>query len=471
MNKHHFIHCQDGRITANTDTSLANLDQIIHQLGNNQNKHLILYFHGGLVSKQTAIESARQLKPFMTDGYPVFFVWESGPLETIINNLEELPDEPVFTQLLLKILGYVFDIDQRSSGFSRKPKTDLNQETIQADLQQDLNFIAALHSLPLDDHAFTPSRNAPVVIHSSTFARAFAQTYYTHPTKRGVSALWAIAELIWNTVQSVNARFDSQRDHGWATITEELVRHLRIAGSGLNEWGKALQWNPMKTDINDAFGPNPDLHAATAFLSRLNTAIEKKKLSLDKITFVGHSAGCIYLRNWLAKCAEYPKLATIKQDVIFLAPATTYFEFAQTLNKSEGQINNFRMFSMCDQLELEDQLIPGKTDWKKYIYPSSLLYLVSGILEFRLNDEGELIDAPDEPILGMQRFFLGSQFDRMPEVKQVRQWLNSKPKSLVWSMTTPDSIDGMRCKCNDHGQFGGDKETRLSLKHILNHGF
>ncbi len=185
---------------------------------------------------------------------------------------------------------------------------------------------------------------------------------------------------------------------------------------------------------------------------------------------------CIYLRYWLAKCAEYTHLADIKQDVIFWAPATTYYEFAQTLSRSQHQIANFRMFSMCDDLEIKDQLIgkdmdiANEEDWKHYIYPSSLLYLVSGILESRLGAQGELIDSPDEPILGMHRFF-GDQFNEMSEVMQVKQWLASKANCLVWSITAAENPDGMRCDCNDHGSFSYDEKTLASLKHILNHGF
>ena len=42
-------------------------------------------------------------------GHPVFYVWESGAWETIRNNLLELAEEPVFKQLLRKLLEYTIN--------------------------------------------------------------------------------------------------------------------------------------------------------------------------------------------------------------------------------------------------------------------------------------------------------------------------------------------------------------------------
>lgn len=472
MNKLNYIHCRDGQILSDTDTSLESLDQIIGKLAQNDDHHLIVHFHGGLVNKSTALDSSKDLIKHFINGYAVFFIWESGPVETIVNNLEELLDEPVFEQLLLKIIAYVVDNGRSKTADKLSIKSSLpNEKEILENIESDKKFISELQSLPLENHPFIQSRGAGIKIYSSDFSHAFSQDFFSHPKNRSLSGLLGIAHLLLKVILNIHRRFEDKRDHGWATIAEELVRCLKLAGSGLNEWGKTLEWNPMKQDIQDAFGPNPDQHAATAFLSRINQAIESERLILKKITFVGHSAGCIYLHYWLAKCAEYTHLADIKQDVIFWAPATTYYEFAQTLSRSKNQIAHFRMFSMSDDWELKDQLIPGETDWKKYIYPSSLLYLVSGILESRLDSQGELVDLPDEPLLGMQRFFLGDQFNEMSEVEQVRRWLTSEQNRLVWSKTASDSPKGMRCSCDDHGQFGTDPETLDSLVHILGSGF
>src|SRR5207247_7012120 len=100
------------------------------------------------------------------------------------------------------------------------------------------------------------------------------------------------------------------------------------AGSGLNEWGKALEWNRMKQDTADAFGPNRDVHVGTAFLARLQAGLERG-LTLDRITLVGHSTGAIYIAHWLERCGQY--LPNIKHDIVYLAPAITDDLFAETV--------------------------------------------------------------------------------------------------------------------------------------------
>ena len=58
-----------------------------------------------------------------------------------------------------------------------------------------------------------------------------------------------------------------------------------------------------------------------------------------------------------------------------------------SLINNQVVFKKFRMFTMTDELEKEDDC--------KAIYPASLLYLISGILE----------DRDDTPIAGMMRFY------------------------------------------------------------------
>ena len=132
-------------------------------------------------------------------------------------------------------------------------------------------------------------------------------------------------------------------------------------------------------------------------------------MALDRITLVGHSTGAIYIANWLKHAGNY--LPDLKHDVVFLAPAINYAEFADLLAAQKARIGNFRMFAMQDALERDDQLwggdeeVPDGKDWRRFIYPSSLLYLVSGILESAVMPDGTIVDEPDMPIVGMARFF------------------------------------------------------------------
>ncbi|MCK7495129.1 MAG: hypothetical protein MZW92_31575 [Comamonadaceae bacterium] len=82
----------------------------------------MIHFHGGLVSKEAGLGIAERLlvdRPVYSPsaqegGYPVFYVWESSAWETIRNNFTELADEPVFKQLLRKLVQYALERLRRS---------------------------------------------------------------------------------------------------------------------------------------------------------------------------------------------------------------------------------------------------------------------------------------------------------------------------------------------------------------------
>ena len=137
------------------------------------------------------------------------------------------------------------------------------------------------------------------------------------------------------------------------------------------------------------------------------------------------------------------------------------------------------MFAMCDALEQDDQVwgqdedLPDGHDWRRYIYPSSLLYLVSGILESRQNSAGEWEDEPDMPLVGMQRYLTNSDTYSeagFPGVNAVRSWLTADPKRTVWSRTASNP-EGFNCQSIDHGAFDTDPATLSSLQEIVVRGF
>lgn len=114
MDNSHFIHSRGGRIGGRADTKATDVDAIVAALCADPRRHLVIHFHGGLVSKASGLDIAGRLfddySPSATAGaYPVFYVWESGAWETIRNNFTELADEPVFKQLLRKALQYALE--------------------------------------------------------------------------------------------------------------------------------------------------------------------------------------------------------------------------------------------------------------------------------------------------------------------------------------------------------------------------
>lgn len=521
MDKRYYIHSRGGLLSGGSDTSAADVDAIVEALKADRHGHLILYFHGGLVTKAAGLGIAERLAPSCLEGgHPVFYVWESGAWETIRNNLLELAEEPVFKQLLRKLLQYTMEriggIGEARSiapgsvdpeevrktverfyanpskktvpyrGFDAAAKGaaatrsvgDVNEDEIRADLEGDEDVRRAMASLP--DQA-PASRSAlaggAVAERRSPFSVAVAGKVSDGPGGRGLVSWIKVAWMVKNILVKILKRHGSGRDHGlYATVVEEIVREVKLGGSGLNGWGKALQWNRMKKDTEDAFGTDSDLHAGTALLSRLRRAVEDG-FAPGRITLIGHSTGAIYIANWLDAAASHLP-ATTRFDVLFLAPAITYERFERCLQRHQDRIANFRMFCMRDALEREDQVwgedgeLAQQQDWRRFIYPSSLLYLVSGILESTGTDDDPQ-DAPDMPLLGMERYWARRDVytaGDFPQVEKVRAWLDAKPGRMVWSKAEGQG-DGLNSGSIDHGSFDNDKDTIASMVSLLTRGF
>jgi hypothetical protein len=330
--------------------------------------------------------------------------------------------------------------------------------------------LATLPDVPPGTRSALAGKNPPPE-HRSPFSEVASREFSKESGTRGLVELYQVARFLIRVLKALLVRYRAHRDHGlYATCVEELIRGFKLAGSGLNEWGKALQWNRMKQDTADAFGPDPNVHAGTALLSRLQAAIATG-LELRRITLVGHSTGAIYIANWLEASRSFlPE--SLKQDIVYLAPAITHDRFAEMLRNCAPRIGKFRNFAMNDTLERDDQLLQSESqltqDWRRFIYPSSLLYLVSGILESRLEGK-DWIDEADMPLVGMERYLTQSNTypdERFPSVKAARDWLNAAPGRLIWSKTTVADL-GFQCEAIDHGGFTHDPLTRDSLRHIV----
>lgn len=533
----HVIHSRGGRIGGRADSTCTDVDRIVGAIFSDPRSHLIVHFHGGLVSKEAGLEIAKKLMPVYSPaanqgGYPLFFVWESSAWETIRNNLTELAGEPVFKQLLRKLLQYTLEhlggVEVSDSGAKRRsiapgstgskekevrdaleefwahpsketlPFRDMealvdpdqarsiggriDEEEIRADLENDSEFVQALATLPdlPEGTRSTLSRGASAPpVHRSAFSELASTEFSASAKTRGWVTMLKVASFVITVLRAILKRRAARRDHGFhATCVEEIVRAFKVGGSRAHEWGKALQWNRMKQDTEDAFGPDFDVHAGTALLARLGQATKERGRPLERLTLVGHSTGAIYIAHWLEHARKH--LPDVRHDVVFLAPAITYEFFARTVRRHDARIAAFRMFAMQDELERDDQVwgsdqeLPEHKDWRRYLYPSSLLYLVSGILENSVDAEGKEFDEADVPLLGLHRHWLDADtYTRganpsFEPIDAVRAWLKNKNGGLVWSKSLGG--DGLDCESFDHGAFDNDKATLNSLSWIATNG-
>ena len=175
-----------------------------------------------------------------------------------------------------------------------------------------------------------------------------------------------------------------------------------------------------------------------------------------RLVVVAHSAGSIWASDMLLWAAR--EKVAMALDLIFLAPAVRVQKFAAALKASEACIKQFRMFAMADVDERRDALLGRGTG---FIYPSSLLYLVSGL--FEENGSEGLADAP---ILGMQRF-LGPESVWLKDenegqaLEQVQKFLRAHSTRTVYSPAT--GADGFNSNAISHGGFDDDEATLKSI--------
>jgi len=94
LDPNHFVDLEDGRFAQTSADDLANLF-----LKAGDQNHLVVHFHGGLVSRDSAVKGARQLiKTYQAGGaYPVFFIWNSDLPSVVKGRWHEIPMEELLS--------------------------------------------------------------------------------------------------------------------------------------------------------------------------------------------------------------------------------------------------------------------------------------------------------------------------------------------------------------------------------------
>ncbi len=281
--------------------------------------------------------------------------------------------------------------------------------------------------------------------------------------QKGLISMAKLAVKIAKVVYCVATRFLEKRDHGlYATIEEEILRSFYV-----DKIGKLLFWDQMKKDTADAFeddlilGREP---GGRAFLTQLAVKVNNG-MPIPRISLIGHSTGAIYICNFI-KTAAILLPDSVKFDIVLLAPASDFTLFQETMTNHSKRIEGVRLFGMQDETEKADPMaqdVPALKHFARWIYPHSLLYFVSGLLESEV----------DHPILGMQRFYnLDDAFDtvRYPQVDWARKYFSKYPQpDAVWSIKNLGP--GRSSASEKHGDFDNDEETVKSIEWILRKGY
>lgn len=89
------------------DTTEETIKAIVDRVAGGS--HVVLHFHGGLVSRENGLKVAANLLPVYdaAGADPVFFVWQSGLLETLEHNVSEILTEDLMRTALVKVTKFV----------------------------------------------------------------------------------------------------------------------------------------------------------------------------------------------------------------------------------------------------------------------------------------------------------------------------------------------------------------------------
>ncbi len=440
----HYFHIgKDGSFEGSGDfhTSPEELQTMVSNL---TRPAIDIVIHGGLVSEEDGMDSARHFinsyQP--TNNELMFVIWETGPLETLKQNLGTVLGRSAL-KFSLKVVRKLFTkkfkpgFKSVSSDYEKVLSDDkINQNLIEALTEQRLEkaSVQIEISQDIDDLIFSD----PVLMKELEQEQLL---YDSQTHRKGLIKVLLLGMIKDVVVQSI-IRFASGTHHQIIpTLIEELVQALYV-----DEFGKGL-WNAMKHKSSNMFEADVlQERTGVALLRHLDTLYrgqsEDEKI---EINLIGHSAGSIVICDLLDHMAgHYPNLKL--NNITFIAPAVAAERAVVSLVKNQTAFNKFRMFTMSDELEKKDDC--------KAIYPASLLYLISGVLENR----------DDTPIAGMMRFYDNDKFIDQEGVAEWKAFI-LQDSHLALSVNT-DASDGFKTNSRSHGGFGHEKETVKSIQYF-----
>jgi hypothetical protein len=462
---------------------------------------VLLHLHGGLIDEAAGRAIADRLSGqgpnnwgLGADWAQTYVIWRTGALETIRSNWTELArDDRLYQAVLRKLLGFVarklslptaggrsaeaeFGLDDAEiqkritgRGDPKEPFSDVDghlgkkpagaeRATIvpgqsdaslamefQDELAADDGFLAAIGDIDgvanetAAGRAPLPPGDRSRGAASLGRLNADIQFELQPPDGQagrgiipaGIIVLKHVAKIALRCFQ----RFRAERDHGLhATVVEELCRELYGDLIGAKIWGMMVQ------DAADHFKPGG-----------LGDALVQgvKDGRKGRLVVTAHSAGSIWACRLLQALAQAG--ADAKTDLYLLAPAVRQSLFAETLKDAGHLIERCQMFTMDDAHERRDAVLGHD---RGYIYPSSLLYLVSGLFEERDADA-----YADAPLLGMQRYGGVAWLDaaEAADAAAISEFFQTPGRSIIYS-PTPGSTES-----TSHGDFDDDRATLTSI--------
>lgn len=447
----HVIHSRDGRLADSGPATTPDHVRDMVQRAGETPRGLVLYIHGGLVGASAALETAKALAPEIADagGYPVFLVWETALLDSLLD---------AFSGLGRRIFGALADavaeLPALSAAGAVRQGVDAPRALLEELLRRDAQLVAAVQRA---------ARAPGIVAEADALTPETYRAIFGEWTElRGAPPLDPFERFLafaFGVLDELRAREPYGRLHGRRqSVLEECVRAVGV--------GRAA-WEDMVGDAER----NVDEAGAVAVLLDAIRDHESAGGSPLPVTLIAHSAGsmiaCHLVERWRGRRGPL--------DVVLLAPSVSAEQFARTLRADAAAPvpMGLRIFTMTDAAERADAL-PRRTE---RLYEHSLLYFVSGACETRA----------DRALVGMRRFAAAEELtptsrlrsgwdDQIPlvegveyaAIRVIEDHLAADPARLVLTPTPAGAPAGRASSARSHEGFVW--ATRESIRHIVAHG-
>lgn len=466
---------------------------------------VLLHLHGGLVDQASGQAAAKRLSGTGPDSWQrgsdwtqIYVVWRTGALETIKTNwLDLVHDDRLYQTVVKKLIDFVArrlgvpGVGARGPGSFAMKEEDIlrglrgevgprpfdaidieisaekprgqratlmgyqSDGELAGDFEQELKIDPAFEKAATDiDEAINvpsgarePSLGADLATGEKMRERldASIKRELEPPVINARGARGIVSTAVFLLEHAGQAafrcfkRFRSGRDHGLhATIVEEVCREFYGDLVGAKVWGMMVQ------DAADHFG-------SAGLGSTLVDILSKNPP--ENLVVTAHSAGSIWATHLLKAMKAKGMAPGVK--LFLLAPAVRTDVFAAMLNDAGDMITRCRMITMTDALERRDAVLGH--DWS-YIYPSSLLYLVSGMFEEQKSEA-----YPDAPILGMQRFstLSGLVAAEADAARSIVSFFEKADHGIISSPTPGISV------ADSHGAFDNEPLTLATARSMF----
>lgn len=505
----HYRVSQNGRYQRHEGDSLAELFKTLEESGAGP-AQVLIHAHGGLVPEAKGLEIARFLAEPTAFGAlhaPLIFpVWRTGLEDAFPDYLRKLIQKPALRDILRKLFDWAIDhygvagdgsrgtgalsTGERNAFFqSLEREAPASDPAARPGIEVEIDD-ALLTKVAGDDDAERTLkrrveeservRGVAVAIEGQrdatarggltaeqiAAAQAFRQALSPDLDKEieeelvardapgargtiGATLLLLFSRRAMKAARACLKRWRTGRGHGlWPTVVEEMARAFLIGEAGADLW-----WE-MKDDARRQFEPGGDGQTLLRELASLRARLKARGRTLS-LALTGHSAGSIFHSHFLLALATEPALRDLPVDLVLMAPAVDLELFAQAYAAgTAGGLRSTRIYTMSDACEKEDALVGA-------LYPRSLLYLISGVLE-----SGE----PDDLLLGMERSLTLDDAHLTPKERARRDGLKALMAldgALTYATTKEDAVEGRRSQARSHGAFDRDPPTIASVVYCL----